>query len=82
MKKRFVEIAVKVVVAALTAFLTAITTTSCMGMGPSWDGYAARAGNGVYDRADDANGDCGTVTVGGVVKAQSDFTGATYTYRP
>ena len=34
MKKRFVEIAEKVVVAALTAFLTAITTTSCMGFGP------------------------------------------------
>ena len=34
MKKRFVEIAVKVVVAALTAFLTAISTTSCMGLGP------------------------------------------------
>ena len=34
MKKRFVEIAVKVVVAALTAFLTAISTTSCMGRGP------------------------------------------------
>ena len=31
---RFIEIAVKVVVAALTAFLTAITTTSCMGHGP------------------------------------------------
>ena len=29
-KKRLIEIAVKVVVAALTAFLTAITTTSCM----------------------------------------------------
>ena len=34
MKKRFVEIAVKVVVAALTAFLTDISTTSCMGLGP------------------------------------------------
>ena len=34
MKKRFIEIAVKVIVAALTAFLTAITTTSCMGYGP------------------------------------------------
>jgi len=34
MKKRIIEIAVKVVVAALTAFLTAITTTSCMGRGP------------------------------------------------
>ena len=34
MKKRIIEIAVKVVVAALTAFLTAIATTSCMGHGP------------------------------------------------
>ena len=34
MKKRFIEIAVKVIVAALTVFLTAITTTSCMGQGP------------------------------------------------
>ena len=34
MKKRLIEIAVKVVVAALTAALTAITTTSCMGHGP------------------------------------------------
>jgi hypothetical protein len=33
-KQSFIEIAVKVVVAALTAFLTAITTTSCMGQGP------------------------------------------------
>ena len=31
---RFIEIVVKVLVAALTAFLTAITTTSCMGHGP------------------------------------------------
>ena len=31
---RIVEIAVKVVVAALTAFLTAVTTTSCLGHGP------------------------------------------------
>jgi len=31
---RVIEVAVKVVVAALTAFLTAITTTSCMGCGP------------------------------------------------
>jgi hypothetical protein len=31
---RIVEIAVKMVVAALTAFVTAITTTSCMGHGP------------------------------------------------
>ena len=33
-KKGFIEIAVKVLVAALTAFLTAITTTRCMGRGP------------------------------------------------
>ena len=33
-KAKFIEVAVKVVVAALTAFLTAITTTSCMGHGP------------------------------------------------
>ena len=29
-----IELAVKVLVAALTAFLTAISTTSCMGRGP------------------------------------------------
>jgi hypothetical protein len=34
MKKKVVEIAVKMIVAALTAFVTAITTTSCMGYGP------------------------------------------------
>ena len=33
-KKDFLETGVKVIVAALTAFLTAITTTSCMGHGP------------------------------------------------
>ena len=33
-KTRLIEIAVKMIVAALTAFLTAITTTSCMGFGP------------------------------------------------
>ena len=33
-KNRLIEIAVKMVVAALTAFLTAITTTSCAGYGP------------------------------------------------
>ena len=33
-KKRMIELAVKVIVAALTAFLTALTTTSCMGKGP------------------------------------------------
>ena len=34
MKKKFLEIAVKMIVAALTAFLTALTTTSCTGFGP------------------------------------------------
>ena len=34
MKKRIIDISVKMLVAALTAFLTAITTTSCMGRGP------------------------------------------------
>ena len=33
-KTRVIEIVVKMVVAALTAFITAITTTSCMGQGP------------------------------------------------
>ena len=30
-KQRIIELAVKVIVAALTAFLTALGTTSCMG---------------------------------------------------
>ena len=33
-KKHLIEIVVKIIVAALTAFVTAITTTSCMGRGP------------------------------------------------
>ena len=33
-KKRILELVAKIVVAALTAFLTAITTTSCLGHGP------------------------------------------------
>ena len=33
-KGKIIEVAAKVIVAALTAFLTAITTTSCMGHGP------------------------------------------------
>ena len=33
-RNRLIEIAVKMIVAALTAFLTALTTTSCMGCGP------------------------------------------------
>ena len=32
--KRIIDIAVKVVVAAVTAFVTAVSTTSCMGHGP------------------------------------------------
>jgi hypothetical protein len=32
--KRIADIAVKVVVAAVTAFVTALGTTSCMGHGP------------------------------------------------
>ena len=33
-KQRIIELAAKMIVAALTAFLTALTTTSCMGNGP------------------------------------------------
>ena len=33
-KRNIIELVVKVIVAALTAFLTAITTTSCLGRGP------------------------------------------------
>ncbi len=33
-KNRIIEIVAKIIVAALTAFLTAITTTSCLGKGP------------------------------------------------
>ena len=33
-KQRIIELAVKMIVAALTAFLTALTTTSCLGHGP------------------------------------------------
>jgi len=33
-KNRLIEVVVKVIVAALTAFLTALGTTSCMGRGP------------------------------------------------
>jgi hypothetical protein len=33
-KGKIIEVLAKVIVAALTAFLTAITTTSCMGHGP------------------------------------------------
>jgi hypothetical protein len=32
--KRIIDIAVKVVVAAVTAFVTAVSTTSCAGFGP------------------------------------------------
>ena len=34
LKNRLIEIGLKIVIAALTAALTAITTTSCMGYGP------------------------------------------------
>ena len=33
-KQKIVEVLVKMIVAALTAFVTAVTTTSCMGFGP------------------------------------------------
>ena len=33
-KNRLIEIALRIVIAALTAALTALTTTSCMGYGP------------------------------------------------
>ena len=33
-KKRIFELVAKIIVAALTAALTALTTTSCMGFGP------------------------------------------------
>ena len=33
-KKRIIELVAKMIVAALTAFITALTTTSCMGHGP------------------------------------------------
>ena len=35
MKSKFIEIALRIIIAALTAALTAVTTTSCMGYGPS-----------------------------------------------
>ena len=34
MKNKTIETVVKIIVAALTAFLTALTTTSCAGYGP------------------------------------------------
>ena len=33
-KHRLIEIGLRIIIAALTAALTAITTTSCMGFGP------------------------------------------------
>ena len=33
-KQKIIETVAKVIVAALTAFLTALTTTSCLGYGP------------------------------------------------
>ena len=34
LKAKFIEIALRIIIAALTAALTAVTTTSCMGYGP------------------------------------------------
>ncbi len=34
LKSKVIEIALRIVIAALTAALTAVTTTSCMGLGP------------------------------------------------
>ena len=34
LKSKVIEIALRIVIAALTAALTAVTTTSCMGFGP------------------------------------------------
>ena len=34
LKTKVIEIALRIVIAALTAALTAVTTTSCMGYGP------------------------------------------------
>ena len=34
LKSRWIEILLRIVIAALTAALTAVTTTSCMGYGP------------------------------------------------
>ena len=31
---RLIEVVVRILIAGLTAYLTAITTTSCMGVGP------------------------------------------------
>ena len=44
-KSKIIETLVKVVVAALTAFLTAITTTSCLGCGPF---YPLEGATGVF----------------------------------
>lgn len=34
LKSKFIEITLRIIIAALTAALTAVTTTSCMGFGP------------------------------------------------
>ena len=39
-------------------------------------------GKGPVVSASNATTNCGTITIGGVVKAQSEFTGDTYTYTP
>ena len=56
---------------------TGITSvTAIKGDGAAW---CIGAGPGI---GSSAMTNCGTITIGGVVKAQSDFTGATYTYEP
>ena len=34
LKGKFIEVSIRILIAALTAALTAVTTTSCMGYGP------------------------------------------------
>lgn len=34
--KSLLEVGIRILIAALTAALTALTTTSCMGRGPLW----------------------------------------------
>ena len=50
---RIVEVAVKVIVAALTAFLTAITTTSCMGHHHNHELYGTRTDSDVRGKKED-----------------------------
>ena len=48
-KNRLIEVVVKVIVAALTAFVTALGTTSCMGYGPFYSrAHSFRDGTGYH----------------------------------